>query len=500
MENGVRRSWRVELLPFLGETELYAAYRRDEPWDSDANRRVLARMPAVYRHPADDRDGPFAAYFAAVGSADGGKGASAWRPESPAAVPTDRPPVTVYLTAEDGTSEPVRLADAEGTHLWDPADRTTDFADGTTNTVLVVEAKRDVPWTKPEDIAVDLTKPVPAAMVGGFGPGPIRAAFADGSVQTLNGLNGETLRALLTRNGGEIIDPAPDPEEPGGPELSDAQRDLAERWAAALRETRGHMPMAFSVAAGMVAKTDADSEAAAPLAAELAWPDLPGKDEKTGVLKAFAFSKGRPDQHPATVRALHLGMTDGGRDVREYAASYLEEFALKNFADDMPGYRAWYAQFAGRSVEEVRAGQRTELGALIDDLADAIAAGDGSVSREARTLAEKIAGFEDPAAIPELIGLLDSAFDVWDLADAKLPAPGSDFSPTEAGAKKAGLLDAVGSAIARLAKVPASPALDAAWWRTWWRANRDRFPDEVSRVDVPDYRERLRAGGKAAAE
>ena len=44
-------SWRVLLLPYLGENGLYEQFHLDEPWDSTHNRTLLDRMPAVYRSP-----------------------------------------------------------------------------------------------------------------------------------------------------------------------------------------------------------------------------------------------------------------------------------------------------------------------------------------------------------------------------------------------------------------------------------------------------------------
>lgn len=41
-------SWRVHLLPYLGEEKLFAKFHLDEPWDSQHNRKLLAEMPAVY--------------------------------------------------------------------------------------------------------------------------------------------------------------------------------------------------------------------------------------------------------------------------------------------------------------------------------------------------------------------------------------------------------------------------------------------------------------------
>jgi Protein of unknown function (DUF1559) len=46
-------SWRVAILPYLGANEqnLYKQFHLDEPWDSPANKRLLIRMPNVYRSP-----------------------------------------------------------------------------------------------------------------------------------------------------------------------------------------------------------------------------------------------------------------------------------------------------------------------------------------------------------------------------------------------------------------------------------------------------------------
>jgi hypothetical protein len=42
-------SWRVLLLPYLGENRLYGMYHFDEPWDGPSNRALADRMPAVVR-------------------------------------------------------------------------------------------------------------------------------------------------------------------------------------------------------------------------------------------------------------------------------------------------------------------------------------------------------------------------------------------------------------------------------------------------------------------
>ena len=132
-------SWRVALLPFLGQKPLYDQYRFDEAWDSPNNRRVLEKMPDVFRCPEEPAESNDTFCFALVG------------------------PGTIF----DGK---------EGTKL-------KAIRDGTSSTILLVEAKRNIPWTKPEDIPYDPDKPLPA--LGGYSEGGFHVALADVTVHFL---------------------------------------------------------------------------------------------------------------------------------------------------------------------------------------------------------------------------------------------------------------------------------------------------------------------------
>ncbi len=78
-----------------------------------------------------------------------------------------------------------------------------DFTDGTSNTILVIEAGNPVPWTKPEELEYDPDGPLPEIRP------PyrdlIRVGMADGSVRSFqpSKISEATTRALITRNGND---------------------------------------------------------------------------------------------------------------------------------------------------------------------------------------------------------------------------------------------------------------------------------------------------------
>jgi hypothetical protein len=47
-------SWRVKLLLYVEEGNLYREFRKDEPWDSEHNKKLIDRMPEIYRRAYGD--------------------------------------------------------------------------------------------------------------------------------------------------------------------------------------------------------------------------------------------------------------------------------------------------------------------------------------------------------------------------------------------------------------------------------------------------------------
>jgi Protein of unknown function (DUF1559) len=63
-------SWRVLLLPYLGEDALFKAYRFDEPWDGPHNRLLADRIPVHYKCPSDSAS-PFTTSYCIITDNDG---------------------------------------------------------------------------------------------------------------------------------------------------------------------------------------------------------------------------------------------------------------------------------------------------------------------------------------------------------------------------------------------------------------------------------------------
>ncbi|MFT3882869.1 MAG: DUF1559 domain-containing protein [Gemmatales bacterium] len=102
-------SWRVELLPLLGQEALYQQFKLDEPWNSEHNIKLLPLIPQIYQ-PVNQRVPPGYTHIVVL-----------------------RGPGSLF-------EEPTP-----------PSLGRVAVADGASNIVLLAEAGKLVPWTKPED-------------------------------------------------------------------------------------------------------------------------------------------------------------------------------------------------------------------------------------------------------------------------------------------------------------------------------------------------------------
>jgi hypothetical protein len=199
-QNGNRpfQSWRLSILPRIGQQRIYDAYDQTEPWNSSKNSKALNQSIELFVCPSDPPvawKAPQTNYFAVIGPQ------TAW--------PEDR-----------------------GLAL-------SEITDDRSRTILLLEvAEWVVPWGEPQDLTFDeafqiLTgNPSPSARFAGtplLGPvhpvvhshhgdvgyfykkkessRGVHAAFADGKVRFLPlPLPDEMAKALLTANAGDEVD------------------------------------------------------------------------------------------------------------------------------------------------------------------------------------------------------------------------------------------------------------------------------------------------------
>jgi hypothetical protein len=154
-------SWRVAILPFLEENDLYEQFNLEEPWNSVHNLQLLNRMPRAFKNPnfASEQE-------------------------------------TVYLGFR-----------GEGTVFGNEEVSFAKIVDGSSNTILAVEANIEaaVEWSRPADIPFAAEDQVSG--VGQLRPGGFLAAFCDGSTRFISqSLKQQALKRLIQRNDGQLND------------------------------------------------------------------------------------------------------------------------------------------------------------------------------------------------------------------------------------------------------------------------------------------------------
>jgi hypothetical protein len=180
-------SWRVAILPYMdnawinndeptvkgviinGPKDLYNLFKLDEPWDGPNNKKLISKMPSLYRAP-----------------------------------------YSVISYSQSNIGKTLTLAVVGKGAIFDPAKKVTDgdVRDGLKQTLLLLaleEQGQAVYWTKPADIELTADGKLPADAPNFHKR--FAVVYADASAHTLqNGLETKTLLGIVTRDGSEKLD------------------------------------------------------------------------------------------------------------------------------------------------------------------------------------------------------------------------------------------------------------------------------------------------------
>lgn len=161
-------SWRVLILPYLGEQDLYDQFNVNKSWDEQQNQMLSYQMPVVFRHPNSQGWSFDTVYHLVIGAGT--------------------------LFPPSGPLGPKQVAD------------------GATKTLLLVEGRSSSTWTEPIDMDAIATGGVINAAsgtgLGGITEGGVCVATVDGRGHFLSETTPTmTVNALVTPRGGE---PLPD--------------------------------------------------------------------------------------------------------------------------------------------------------------------------------------------------------------------------------------------------------------------------------------------------
>lgn len=163
-------SWRVLLLPFLEEANLYQQFKLDEPWDSPHNMALLSKMPPVFLDPntrdPNAREKGLTSYHIPVGPN--------------------------YLFKPQGTT------------------KFAEVTDGLSNTIMLFSGNDSSlrPWTAPDSLPAETPESLMDLVVKFLNGAPtIHIGLADGSVRIFSAedFSDELFQQTLTRDGDEVV-------------------------------------------------------------------------------------------------------------------------------------------------------------------------------------------------------------------------------------------------------------------------------------------------------
>ena len=196
---GRQWAWSALVLAYIEQSSLYAQLDFDAAYDDNVNRDAAAVVLPVYLCPSTSR-----LAIGRAGHTVGDKnGNGSWDPGDGAAVTDYGGNYGAAFISPTGN----------GTLIFDRGISISDIRDGTSNTILVGEDtgrgwQMDGQWTNGENI-FDQAGPVNVQQhneLWSDHPGGVNVLTCDGSARFLSETTSmETIRALCTRNGGEVF-------------------------------------------------------------------------------------------------------------------------------------------------------------------------------------------------------------------------------------------------------------------------------------------------------
>ncbi|MGL4419716.1 MAG: DUF1559 domain-containing protein [Gemmataceae bacterium] len=155
-------SFRVSLLPYIEQDATYRQFDLNQPWNNARNTTAANTIIKQYNFPGDP--------------------------------PSTQTPYRIF---HGGGA----MFETDGKMV-----KITSITDGTSNTIMMIEATDTVNWAEPKELPYSATTPLPP--LGHKGAPTYSALFADGSVRTIQKtLSEATLRLLITKADGMVIPP-----------------------------------------------------------------------------------------------------------------------------------------------------------------------------------------------------------------------------------------------------------------------------------------------------